>query len=92
VQRYQGQPFVVLGVNSDPSPEALRQVQEAKQLPWRSWWDGPGGPVARRWGATALPTVVLLDARGAVRWRSQGRPDAAELEREIEQLLHEAPQ
>jgi hypothetical protein len=41
VQRYQDQPFVLLGVNTDSSRERLRAVQEKERLTWRSWWDGP---------------------------------------------------
>ena len=40
-QRYQDQPFVLLGVNSDSSRERLRAVQKKERLTWRSWWDGP---------------------------------------------------
>src|SRR3954468_20924891 len=92
VQRYQGQPFVLLGVNADPDPDVLRQTQEKKHLPWRSWWDGPDGKIARQWGVTSFPTLFLLDHRGTVRRRFDGGPDPAELDREIEQLLQEARQ
>lgn len=40
VQRYQHQPFVLLGVNADTTRERLREVQEKERLTWRSWWDG----------------------------------------------------
>jgi hypothetical protein len=40
VQRYQHQPFVLLGVNCDSSRNRLREVQEKERLTWRSWWDG----------------------------------------------------
>jgi hypothetical protein len=90
VRRYQGEPFALLGINADPSPEVLRQVQQEKQLPWRSWWDGPGGPIAGRWGVAGWPTLILLDHRGVIRHRFDGPVSADELDQAIAGLLQEA--
>jgi hypothetical protein len=90
VERYRGQPFVVLGVNLDRNREVLRRVQEKEQLNFRSWWDGPGGPIARHWDISALPAVFLLDHRGVIRFETQGVPDREELERKIDRLIREA--
>ena len=91
VQRTQGRPFVLLGVNADESPGRLRQVLLERNLPWRAWWDGPGGPIARQWGVGAFPTVLLLDHRGVIRYRFDGRPTPSELDAAIDGLLNEVP-
>jgi hypothetical protein len=90
VQRYEQRPFAVLGVNLDVSREALRKAEEKDRLNWRSWWDGPEGPIAEKWKVEALPTVLLIDHRGVVRFESQGAPRPRELEKRIEALLREA--
>jgi peroxiredoxin len=90
VQRYQQRPFALLGVNTDPSPEALRKFEEKERLNWRSWWDGPGGPISTQWKVQGFPTLFLIDHRGVVRYEWLGAPRDAELDRHIEDLVREA--
>jgi hypothetical protein len=90
VQRYQGQPFVLLGVNVDAKRETLARAEQKAGLTWRSVWDGPDGPVAREWKVSALPSVYLIDHRGRVRFECTGPPDPAELDRRVEALVREA--
>jgi peroxiredoxin len=88
-QRYQGRPFAIVAVSADNTREELRDAQRRKALPWRSWWDGPSGPIARLWGVDAFPTLVLIDSHGVVRYRTEGKPPAGELESHIQTLLNE---
>jgi hypothetical protein len=90
VERYREEPFVLLGVNTDVSREVLQRTQEEQRLNWRSWWDGPGGPLVARWGVVGLPAVYLLDHRGVIRFESLGAPDFEKLEKQIEGLVREA--
>ena len=90
VQRFAGQPFVLLGVNADESPERLLEIQQKANLTWVSWWDGPGGPISEAWSIEGFPTFVLVDHLGVVRWRETGVPSAGVLERRIEELVQEA--
>jgi hypothetical protein len=90
VQRFTGEPFVLLGVNADESPERLRRIQERAQLNWASWWDGPGGEIAAAWGVDRYPAFFVIDSRGVIRWRQFGVPPEGVLERKIEELLQEA--
>ena len=89
VKRFGGQPFVLLGVNADPTRETLRQVEEKANLTWASWHDGPGGPIARAYEVQAFPTLVLIDQSGAIRLRQEGAPPEGVLEAKIEELLRE---
>jgi hypothetical protein len=90
VQRFSGEPFVLLGVNADESLPRLRQIQFSQRLPWRSWWDGPEGPIASSWGVDRFPAFFLIDHQGVVRWRTFGVPPEGEMERRIEALVGEA--
>ncbi len=91
VQKYQGRPFVLLGVNTDRDAATLKHVQQEEHMTWRSWFDGPpGGPLSEEWKVTAFPTLFLIDAKGMVRNKYEGAPSAEELDGAIEALLREA--
>src|SRR5262245_13029212 len=86
VQKFEGRPFVLLGVSADDSAERLQRSQEKFGLTWRSWWDGDGA-LARAWEVDRFPTLVLIDHRGAIGHRFTGAPDQAELESRVEELV-----
>src|SRR5437868_4337577 len=88
-KRFEGQPFVVLGVNAERSAEALRRAEEKEHLPFRSWWDGPRGPIATAWGVDRYPAHFLLDHKGAVRYKHFGLLTEGQLADKIEELLKE---
>src|SRR5262249_21297299 len=71
VQRLEGKPFVIVGVNSDADREAAQKVCAEKGMSWRSFWDGgsTSGPVASRWNVQSWPTLYLLDGKGVIRYR-----------------------
>jgi thiol-disulfide isomerase/thioredoxin len=81
-------PFVILGVNSD-TRERLRTVTDLKKVTWRSWWDGPEGPIATKWNVDLVPTIYVLDRQGTIRFKYL---KTDELEAAIEQLLAEPDQ
>jgi thiol-disulfide isomerase/thioredoxin/TolA-binding protein len=90
VQRWQGQPFVLLGVNGDQDREATRQEVRVQGLAWRSWWNGgPGGPITREWNVSTWPTVYLVDRRGNLRYKASPVQSPGELDEAIERLMQE---
>jgi hypothetical protein len=86
VQQYADQPFVFLGVNSDPNRETVKAAMRRERITWRSWMDGNRGPIAERWWIDAWPTLFLIDAQGVIRARNL--PDTV-LPRAIDFLLQE---
>lgn len=68
VEELDGQPFVLLGVNSDPLDRAQEAVRK-NNLTWRSWWDGGDtrGPIASEWKVRGWPTIYLIDHTGVIR-------------------------
>lgn len=90
VTKYEGRPFVLLGVDEDEQLEALQHAQKKNHLNWRSWWDN-GGLIASRWQAQGLPTLFLIDHKGMIRRKLVGSPsNPRRLEEMIEQLVKEA--
>ncbi len=87
VEKYQGRPFVLLGVNTDVDRDAVRQVALQRRLNWRSWWaGGPDGAIPARWHITGYPSLFVIDAQGMI--RHQRIEPGPELEHAIEALLH----
>ena len=87
VQRLNGKPFVLLGVNSDPKGR-LKQVIKREKMTWRSWWDGGGtdGPIARKWNVHGWPTIYVFDHQGVIRFKG---PREQELDKAVDSLLKE---
>ena len=89
VTSLQHEPFALLGVNSDASPEIYRQVVERENITWRSFFDGGStdGPIATQWGVRGWPTIYVIDHEGVIRFKDVRGPalDAA-----VEELLQRA--
>jgi len=89
VESLKDEPFVLIGVNSDPDREFARKAVADEGLTWRSFWngpEGPDGPIALTWNVASWPTLFLLDAEGRVRRRWLGPPRSNE---EVDQAIHE---
>jgi len=89
VKSLEGQPFVLLGVNSDDDLSKLKQVIEEEEITWRSWQNSAGSqPISEQFGVRGWPTLFLIDAQGVIRAKWEGSPGDA-LEPAIEQLIQE---
>jgi len=67
VERFEDEPFVLLGVNTDAPAEDLLERTRARGMTWRSFADGDtAGPITRTWGVTSFPSNVLIDHRGEI--------------------------
>ncbi|MFT4513658.1 MAG: hypothetical protein ACI89X_001953 [Planctomycetota bacterium] len=90
VQDLKDKPFALLGINSDPKLEQIKQIVAAKRLTWRSFWNGPKGtrgPISTRWNIEGWPTVYVIDHKGVIRHKNvQGEA----LDEAIHVLLTEA--
>ncbi len=88
VKKLAGQPFVLLGMNSDATPAKLAQAVEREKLTWPMLFDGggTGGPIATKWGVRGWPTIFVIDAKGVIRDRDC-RDE--EMEKSVMRLLAE---
>ena len=91
VKRLEGQPFALIGVNSDRNRDALKEVLQKEQITWRSFWNdgGPNGPIARDWKVQGWPTLYLIDHKGVIRKKYLGSPGDKVLDEEIDKLIKE---
>jgi len=83
VKRLEGQPFVLLGVNSDRDREALKKVMKKQGITWRSFWNGGStqGPISSAWNVRGWPTIYVLDHKGVIRYknvRGEGMDEAVD--------------
>lgn len=96
VEELQGKPFVALTVNTDESPDVLKQAQSGAKHPIRAWFDGmtngyPGGPITSAWEVNSFPTICVIDANGVIRFKDAGfNPDTRVLDRTISRYVKEA--
>lgn len=92
-QLYGPEKLVVLAVNFKESPTTAQRYAQRVDLRLPVLLD-PQGLMARRWGATAFPTTVLVGADGRVRGVVRGEVDwsGQEAARLVEPLLARAGQ
>lgn len=92
VKQLAGQPFALIGVNSDRDREKIREIVKEKNITWRSFWNGPEGtqgPISKEWNVSGWPTIYVMDAEGVIRFRNV-RGDA--MDRALETLFAEMGQ
>ena len=88
----ENKPFVLIGVNSDPSKDVLKKVIDKEKMTWRSFWDGgsSGGPIASKWNVRGWPTLYVVDHKGVIRHKWLGSPDNETLDKALEKLVKAA--
>ncbi len=87
VEKFQGRPFALIGVNGDPEKKDLKKVLTENKITWRSFWSGekgPEGPIPEAWNVSGWPTMYVIDAKGIIRGKQlRGK----KLEERIESLV-----
>jgi thiol-disulfide isomerase/thioredoxin len=71
VQRMNGKPFALLGVNTDQESDRAKakKISIQSQMSWPSWWDGATPQrIQSTYSVTALPTIYVLDAKGIIQF------------------------
>jgi len=95
-ERYKDQPFTVLGVNGDSTPETAREAIQKEQITWPSFWNGVDttGNIAHDWNIRGWPTFYVLDPNGIIRFKGMsyaGLMTSNQLTLIIDQVLAETP-
>jgi peroxiredoxin len=86
--RHAAEAVVFLGINTADTPERAREFASAHQLPYPSVLDL--GEVASAYGASSLPTLVVIDPQGRVSSVASRILSADEIEAAIREA-REAP-
>jgi RNA polymerase sigma factor (sigma-70 family) len=95
LERWRGRPFVILGINTNCSRDALKESIARGEITWRCWWeanqtDGPG-PITTSWNIRGFPTFFLIDHRGVIRSKEDIHPfDTKSFDEAVDRLLKEA--
>ena len=78
-------PCVVLEVNTDKTPDPVRQAMAAGAITWPCWMDGDvTGPITLAWGVEEFPRFYVLDAAGIIRGKDvDGKALAAVVARTV---------
>ncbi|MEN8786057.1 MAG: redoxin domain-containing protein [Akkermansiaceae bacterium] len=67
VEKWKGQPFELVGVNTDP-PETLSKLVQNGTVTWRNFRDErAGGKISGKWDIVGWPTIYVLDHKGVIR-------------------------
>ncbi len=89
VRKFEGRPFAMVGVNTDPKPR-FASAAAREQMTWRSFSDvNTGGPISTAWNVKGWPSVFILDHKGVLRHKHVGDP-GEDFENEVEALVKEA--
>jgi hypothetical protein len=86
VKRMQGKPFALLGIDVDETRENLKKAEVKHQITWRSFFDGPRGPIVARWNVMYFPMIYVLDSKGVIRYK---RVTDKALDRAVDLLVGE---
>ena len=77
VQRFDGRPFSIVGVNYDDSEKAYRAGVEDYKLSWISAFQGKAeAPISELFRIDGYPTVLLIDHEGKIRYTGHGLDDS----------------
>ncbi len=89
MEKYEGKPFTILGINVDFERNKLKRALKKHKITWPTIYDGiPGmGPITSTWKVNSFPTFVLIDHNGIIQ---QMGPLLMMMERKIDEMLNEA--
>lgn len=68
-EKFQNRPFEIVGVNCDFDRKLGMKAVQLHSIPWRSFWDeGDNGPISKKWGVRAWPSIFVIDDEGIIRF------------------------
>jgi hypothetical protein len=87
VERYRNKPFAVIGVNSQDNTNSVRRLMAEGKITWRSICGPAAGKIDNAYGLTGWPLVVLIDPKGKMHHIFRGRPQEADLDAKLDQMI-----
>ncbi|MFO0808254.1 MAG: TlpA disulfide reductase family protein [Gemmataceae bacterium] len=88
-KRYADKPFALVSVSCDEDRSDVVGFVKKHDMSWTHWYSGPAG-LHLAWGATSIPTLYLVDAKGVIRFASSGEEgEEKELAKAVEAVVAE---
>lgn len=87
VEQLKDKPFALLGVNGD-EPDRAKRTIKGGAVTWRSWLDGPTGPIVEQYKIRSWPTIYVLDKDGRIQFKDVRNE---ELSAAVDLLLNDTP-
>jgi hypothetical protein len=89
VNKLNGKPFVLIGVNGDGDPTKIEKDLKDNQITWRSFQNQrkESTEIAKEWNLKGWPTLYLIDHKGVIKKKWLGGPKGELLDQEIEKLV-----
>lgn len=84
-----GRQVVILAVSLDPERAPVEAFVATRGLTFTVLLD-QRAEVAQAYRIRAIPTLVLIDRQGNIRYRHEGYPGTTTLTRELQELIGEA--
>ena len=87
-EKYHPKGFEIVGISLDQSRDKLDKYIESQEIAWPQYFDGKwwNNDIAVRYGIKSIPTTILVDKKGKIRYKSlRGR----QLENAVQELLAE---
>lgn len=75
VERYQDQPFELIGINTGDGPADYRKGLEDFKVTWLSAYQGSDSPIADLYAVQGYPTYLIIDVDGKIAFRGHGGGD-----------------
>jgi hypothetical protein len=88
VNRLNGKPFVLIGVNSDTDAEKLKNDLKENQVTWRSFQNRQ--KISNEWKVQGWPTLYLIDHKGVIQRKWLGGPGNEVLNKAVDKLVQAA--
>ena len=76
VERYEGRPFAIVGVNAIDSEETYRQGLKDNKISWISAYQGENSIISDLFRVEGYPTVLLIDHEGKIIYRGHSLEDS----------------
>ncbi len=65
---FSGEPFELIGVNSDQSADEARETSARREMTWRNVWDRPDSEssLGKYFAIRGLPSAIVIDREGRI--------------------------
>jgi hypothetical protein len=89
VQKLEGKPFSLIGVNSDRDKETIEKGLKEHKVTWRSFKNKQEGKadISSEFNVKGWPTLYLIDHKGVIRKKWLGSPDSEEEKKAFDDIV-----